>query len=357
MSESIPIYKDNILYSMLSGHNFYKISELYNTNNKTKHINAFHVKDNVFTDIRIVDNVNLNTNISIDLWRRYISNPPGTANILWPIDIVDISTKQTKSSSLCGTYGLVFSKNKLILKNEKLLKELVYDDVQLDWREKHIQNLIKSLLNELKLIYDFGYSLVSFDCRKISYGYDESKELKVLFDFSFSTVKLDQYDSYHNQKFLANDICVDFIPPWFKRDNVDKDYKKRDKANISAEYYSIAAILFRLMIGRMPYQGKLMSKFADAGYLMTLEENEEAHINLMEKYIENPIFIFDKNDDSNHIGDIGDDDMYVERWESLNTDVQNMFLHTFSKDILENHQRKLYTISDWICALEKLFQE
>lgn len=322
-------HRDRYLFSMISGYNFYQI-----TGRENNIVSAIHYNQDISVQIKIIKA----DKTSVDFWNKYISYPPNRKIFRWPIDIVNIT--ETPLASL-GNIGLVFRKQ--AFPKMEPLKKFVYNDNLLDWRNKEIQILILNFLDAIIELNSKSYSFIAFDVNRIFYDIN-TKE--VLFDFFTSTIKKDK--NVNDFSFLGNDIAIDFIAPWVQFDSIRF-------ANSQMEQYSLAALLFRLMIGRMPYQGNL---FSNRSLLMVEKSDyEEYHREMMEEYLAPPnVFIFDKNDDSNSIGLTLKEQEFVERWESLDEEIKSMFYNTFTHDSNKNGMSKaLYSAQQWKTAIIKSY--
>lgn len=321
--------KDKYLFSLLSGYNLYQI-----TGQENNVISAVHYNQDISVQIIIIKV----DRTRVDFWNKYISYPPNRKIFRWPIDIVSVT--DTPYSSL-GNIGLVF-KRKASLPMEPL-KKYVYNDEVLDWRNKEIQLLVSHLLDAIIELNKKQYSFIAFDVERIFVNI-ETKDL--YFDFFTSTIKRDK--QAENFNFLGNDIAIDFIPPWVKYDDIVF-------GNTKMEAYSLAALLFRLMIGRMPYQGSL---FSNRSLLMVENSDyEQYHREMMDEYLTPPnIFIFDQFDTSNEIGLTLKEKRIVERWDALSDELKGMFQHTFSHGADHSGvSQELYSAEQWKAAILKSF--
>ena len=314
----------NIYTSVFSGYNYYEpiennIEELLHCQSKEK----FNVVYKVLPDFPEHE------------WYKYISNPPLTFRVRWPIDII----KTQKENE----YGLVL-KNIIPPKYEKL-KNLVYDSYELDHRKESIRELTINIIDTLILLEKSGYIYNTYDSEKI---YFHPQTYDLIFDFSTSIIRNDCNTVFFS--FLYNDVSSDFMPPWVNIDESNKNYMTN--LNINSSNYSLAALLFRLMIGRLPYQGRLSDGIGD---LMVDDRDNEPliHKEMVKLYLKHPIFIFDKKNKINAIGDFGEEKKYIERWESLPFEVKKIFESVFISDNNENCSSSVITPNDWKKVLYK----
>lgn len=331
---------NEIFFSSLSGYNFYKADGRVGMS--AGHCSLIHCRSN---ENVILKSLKLNT-FREPMWRYFLSNPPISEQFLWPEDIV--SLKET-SLEKYGNYGLIF--DTASLGEIEPLKSIVYEDNRhtLDYRDTNIKKILLSLLNALVTLYDSGYVYNAYDINRIHFN---PKTMEVYFPFSTSTALLKVGKETFN--FFYNDVSIDFLPPWV---NVEKI----DNLNIDSADYSLAALLFRLMIGRLPYQGS--AQHGDVtGYLMkTVAEEQDhgaRHVQTIMQYRNVPVFIFDPNDSSNDPGVRSVDRAVIEKWESLPLDIKGAFQKTFSKENLncDYRGRKVVSLKEWDEMIRKLYK-
>ncbi|MBQ9414346.1 MAG: hypothetical protein IJU16_04380 [Clostridia bacterium] len=269
--------------------------------------------------------------IALDKWRYFIEYPVNIARYLWPVDIVEISD---------GKMGLVFRKR--AFPKMEPLKKLLYSPEQLNWRNESIQRVIRNILLAFDELHSGGYSYHAFDMERMFYNENTGD---ILIDFSMAMSR-HLFDRHHKDWVSAQNICIEFLPPWSK-------FREDGEFSLEDDYYSLAAMLFRLMIGRMPYQGRLMDGVGD---MMDRQRDidQGMHLIMVEYYHEHPVFIFDETDSSNHIGLYSHEEKIIEKWEDLPKTIQDMFRATFSKENIQNvWHRTLYSARDWMAAFEK----
>lgn len=333
------INKDTLLFSKISGSNLY----LIDNNDDGKRIFAHHFNDeNTTVDIKIVK---VNSE-NIDLWKKFVFNPPNIKYFRWPCDIVSI---ENTTFSKAGNLGLVFLKKDNYKKPLTPLKNVVYNDRLYgadNECEINMKNLLINILTALTDLEEKGFLFVSFDLEKM---YFNENDYSVYFDFPLSTVALDCNNINKKYNFFYDDISIDFIPPWAEYSNVLKVNKK-------FAYYSVAALLFKLLIGRMPYQGSL---FDGCGAIMSsiFDNDYNEHINRMKEYYKFPIFIFDDINKKNSIGVTAEEQDCVARYESLTSELRYMFANTFKIVADTNSSKELFSFEKWLKAIKSNFNE
>ena len=265
-------------------------------------------------------------------WRYFIEHPINIKHFFWPVDIVEITKEKI---------GLVFRKR--AFPKLKPIKQLLYSPELLNWENADIQNIVKSLLVALDELHSGGYAYHAFDMERIFYNESNGE---VLIDFSLAMSR-HYFDRQHVEPISPSDVQIEFMPPWSK-------FNERNFFSLEDDYYSLAAMLFRLLIGRMPYQGRRMD---GAGDIMDRQRDVDLgmHTRMFEHYRDNPVFIFDESDRSNSIGLFSHEEKIVGRWEKLPEEIKELFKEVFSKDNIEMNygSKKLYPERVWMNALER----
>ena len=93
-------------------------------------------------------------------------------------------------------------------------------------------------------------------------------------------------------------------------DALDKD--EHPQIDVFSEMFIVTSVLFRLLVGRLPFDGKVMSAEANGTGVV--------HEEWCRTYHRNADFIFDPRNDKNHIGTNATtlaDDVFVRNWENL----------------------------------------
>ncbi len=264
-------------------------------------------------------------------WKYFIQYPVDIRCYLWPIDAVALPN---------GNYGLIFRKR--AFPKLEPLKKVLYNPEALYWKNSGIQTLIKNLLNAFNILHQGGYAYHAFDIEKMYYNESTND---VLIDFSLGMSR-HMFEVQYASVSSFDDVRIEFLPPWVSiNDTVEM--------SLEDDYYSIAAMLFRLMIGRMPYQGRHMDGM---GYIMDRQRDidQGSHIQMFEHYRNNPVFIFDEDDTSNNIGLYSHEEKIIDKWDELPAEIKKMFIDVFGKANItaERGKRKLYSVQEWTDALE-----
>ncbi len=310
---------DGLLFSSLSGYNMYNPSK-YDSS-------MIHVLSNTEVTIKPVPKIN-----SIDIeqmWRDLIYMPIDIKSITWPIDILELDNQTT---------GLVFRKR--AFPKMEPLKNLLYNSDLLDWEKPSIKKLINNLLMVFNEIHSGGYLYRAFDMNHIYYN---ESSYEILIDFSIATSQNKVFSIKPN--IPVESVSIEFLPPWLS-------FSNRTDTTMTDELYSVAAMLFRLMVGRMPYQGRLMDGHGDIMDRFRDVDPSE-HIHMFEYYHDNPVFIFSPTNKTNSIGQVTSEEKFKNRWKKLPESIRKMFLHVFDEKHLTSENRDFYSVQEWINALSQ----
>lgn len=311
---------NNLIFSFISGYNYYIITDWKDDNL----CDAYHCVDETEVNIVFKD-----ITLKQDKWKQYIEYPPDVEMLEWPVDIV------VRYEERSERIGLVFRKKAY----PKLtsIKKILYNDLLLDWRKDNIRTIINNFLTKMDSIDKCGYFYHDFNLQKIKYD----DNYRIFIPFNLSITRSNEQNNY-KERIDKKELSIECIPPWIDW-NEEETYMGRECA-----YYSIAVILFRLMIGRMPYQGRFMDDWG--GIMNELKDTDETiHIQMFKEYIKQSVFIFEENS-LNSIGDITYEEKFVERWEQLPHDMQKMFIEVFShKNIISKEtERVVYSPEEWL---------
>ena len=340
MHHTFEMKQSTLIYSLASGYNFY----YYNSAERghvlrEREFILHHGKQKRRYYAEILPN-DIAEKFCHNHWISLIRKPVDTRNHLWPVDIVKINGED----ALVFPYRSELDKFRTINEsggspNEKLLSNLVEDsNYHMGLDEPKNLRFIKGFLSALCRFEKFCYAYHEFTYCNI-YIHEDTNE--VMFDFSYSTYPAT--DFLDGSKVAESRINPDYADVFY--------YHKTTKTlDLASDYFSVAAILFKLLIGILPYQGCLLE-----GEYNRTEEDHDSWIKL---YHKNPVFIFDPVDKRNEISETLGPDAYLDRWERLGTQLKQMFTDVFTTD---NALRKtkdpiFYPPSKWQEALARIIE-
>lgn len=311
-----------VYFSCLSGYNLYTpVFDQPST--------MVHLLSDTHVTVRSISNIGMDH--VENKWRYFIENPINIQRITWPVDILELEN---------GRMGLVFRKRGF--SKMEPLKTILYQSILLDWHTDRIKGLITNLLEVIREIHRGGYAYHAFDMEHIYYNPQNNE---ILVDFSIGMSQRGKTPA-DLAEVDPKEIAVEFIPPWVP-------FNERRAFSHTDDYYSLAAMLFRMMVGRMPYQGRGMDGMGDM--MDALRDTDwDEHQWMFSRYFKNPIFIFDPMDTSNNLGSVSSEGVFIERWNTLPDKIRAMFTDVFSKKNIElpYGEKILYSADEWIDALK-----
>lgn len=341
-------------FSVLEGNNYYKIPRDALERNDQEILSGIHVQSNIPVKIR---NIKRNQKTVSDnserlkWYRKIIWDIMPEEKYEWPIDVIEYGDPNN-----C-TRAFVFPTKpypKYIP-----LKELLYQEktsAKLDWRNKEIQTIIMNLLDIFSELHKNKFYYNDFDMNKIFY-HPESQQIFLRYTTNLriwqgriakpGVVKVKEVEFGNPDLVKVEDLAVEFLPPYLNG-------KKFYTGNI--DEYCITSLLFYLMIGRMPYEGKALTAFGEI-FDPNRDIDESLHRDYFEHYHNYPVFIFDIENDSNSLGPMWKNDLPRERWSNLSDEVKEMFQKSLGNLAPERRSEcRFYSLDDWMEALNKLWQ-
>ncbi len=307
------VKEQQYIFSLCSGHNFYipRVEQEYKILGKDKTV-IEHVKTGEFFYISTFP-PDADEAFNLRDRTQLIRKPVARKSHIWPVDIVALEDGEKVQRAL------VFPLRSLPAYGN--ISELLTNDMNMGWDLPWVQKFLKSFLDACESFADSGCAYHEFSYSNMFYN---KETFEVMFDFSFSSHKSDGL--FDRRKVPAERITSDFADTFYYTQEGEQ------KLDLASDFYSIAVILFKLLIGRLPYQGAVMEHEPN----LTPQE----HLSWLKVYHRNPYFIFDENDGTNHIGGetgFAKDEIFVDRWNGLPERLKQMFCDVFRT---ENALRK-----------------
>lgn len=318
-------------YSAISGFNYYYLSPDSSTA-EGKQI-ALHGQSDVSVYLQPVGSgAHSSKRQQIGLYRQQILRPMPQKNFEWPIDLIRCRPNEEDG----GKEQMYFVFPQRPFLRYQPIKKLLYqnrDSDVLDWRNPKIEKIIKNFLTVLDSLHQSGYRYNDFSIERIVYN-EETGDVLLRHT---PAISVGSGASEENER---ADIAIEFAPPF--------DCGETD-------YFSAAAIVFRLMIGRLPYEGKGLANYGTVFDPIKDRENDALmHQNYFEHYQNYPCFIFDPDDDSNHLAPMQENNRPRERWEALPNEIKQMYLNSLGcADESKRSRIRLYTPRQWLTELER----
>ncbi|MCL1902820.1 MAG: hypothetical protein FWF94_00190 [Oscillospiraceae bacterium] len=261
-------------------------------------------------------------------WFNIIRNPINIKGYLWPADIIDLSGNSFKKD-----YALLMPLKSGLGGYESMCDSLTNTSLtSADIDTEANAALVKSLIEAWCGLDGVNYLYHEFSFNNMFYNMDN----EVIFDFSFSAHEYS--DLSDGARVSMSRINPDYTDVYYYQ-------IKSTKMDVISDYFSMAVILFRLLTGRLPYQGRLL----EGVHNITKQDHSE----WIRKYHRYPIFIFDENENVNRISSTeAYPEKYVKRWLALHPVVRGMFAAVFKTDnALRQIPPIFYTPHDWRNAL------
>lgn len=266
-------------------------------------------------------------NDSVSKWREIINNP-AHKSFFWPVDIISIPDRETGYVwfSLvypCKSVAPVVSFSNFTTSSE-------YMGVESPIAKQLAKNIVDAFVN----FYNHSYLYNIWDNNNF---FVNTKDHTLIVSFSDVT---DIISGENKAEIIMEDYFTEYTDPY--------GYNNEFKYDSISEMYSLAAMIFRILVGRYPYEGALMDGNMKSSELEIFQWKKE--------YISHPIFIFDDSDKRNSIGDFDHERIFLWRWDSLTNELRKMFSDIFQeKNVLrQNSSVVSYTPYDWNEALKKL---
>lgn len=304
-------------------------------------------------------------------YERLIANPPLSNQIIWPHDIVLLSENTGRDVSLMVANNYqVFSED---VKNDLSLYALLFpcgNDSVISGINCSMQEYIEDIRRKNgpvscnytnSLIRLLSYSMVYAIYEINRYGY-------LYYDIDMSRFFLDNNGrfvlDFSNMLYTNAEICMvnsgkSFVeePDEFPMTYVEpalfqtRSQMQQDNQNkillpdYAAQNYSLSALLFQLFFDIHPYNGRLYETYD--------ESSKMKRYNKCEAYLNNPIFIFDRENKSNRI----EDDRYQTKfWQDCPEVLKNIFLNVFDIDnsTRRNSKYSYPTPIEWLNLLSEI---
>lgn len=313
------VNEDSIYMSMISSYNLYiDAGEFINTISCNDALLVKHI--NSGEQYYCVKIKNLGFNYALTVWQKIILKPAGK-NFFWPVDIINMVNDNASEDVFCLVFPCKY------FPEVNALSELSKQNNYLGLEHSHIKSIVIELLKAFKSLHGCSYLYNIWDENNLFVSKNDDS---LLIPFSEAmTVNADK---------KATKIGSDY---YFTAYTDPYAYDNKYKYDLKSELYGLAAMLFRLLIGKYPYEGSLMDGIPKATPSEMLYWKKE--------YISHPIFIFDENDRRNSIGDFEHERIYLRRWNSLSIELKNMFTDVFNEsNILRKKDNVVSFMSqDW----------
>ena len=150
--------------------------------------------------------------------------------------------------------------------------------------------------------------------------------------------------------FVEEEYFSEVVDPYHYANRSKNDQGKEIYVYDSlSENYAFVSMLFRLLIGLYPYEGPMMDEYE---YNLDSAENKD----WIFKYIQTPVFIFDREDKSNSIEMYNKNRVHRERWSQLTERLREMFSNSLVQANVMRINKFIYSPKEWRLAVEEAFR-
>lgn len=312
------------LYSVCSGYNYYTVEDRsINVLGAERRIIRHFKTGEEYCYIDIAENRNY-----IDHWIKMIRHNVECSHISWPVDIIEHDEK----------YALVFP-YEYVPRKLRPLKELFTGKVigdSITWGKAHFE-LMSDFLNAMIALDEAGYAYYGLSDDHCIYFNDKNK---IFIGFT-------KYITWSDHAFVVDVHGIDhqYADPFFYTED------SKGRMDLLSMYHTVSVFLFRLLIGKLPFDGHIMAAIPDRG--------EYEWINY---YHKNSIyFIFgDEADDkcANLLGEMADEEDYINRWQALSPEMRDYFSRVFQhKNVMRECTPFYVTPQQWKQILTPWFEQ
>lgn len=283
--------------------------------------------------------INTPKNISVNSffknkWQRIIDTPCND-QFIWPIDLILLS----ESNPQCYlVYNFVSDSIYKSLSKLSLTQD-VYG-----YENKSAQLISLELMKALMFLEENRFLFIGLDDDSVFVNNDRTRILLPLHELMIPDDTKEIY-------FTQNDFFSEVIDPFsYHNGRILKSRNKIYTYDKNSENFAFVSILFKLMIGIYPFEGPFVSGFE-------YNVNSAANIEWINRYLQNPVFVFDPVDTSNSISMYNKNIVHCKRWNEISEELRKMFMEFFNHN---NVMRSIsptiqYSAEQWYNTLQTAF--
>ena len=251
---------------------------------------------------------------------------PANESFFWPVDLVEV-TDANNRTEMCFVFPCRYESKRVAL------SELSKNENFLGVEKNYIKTLLQNIINAFNSLYKNEYLYHLWDDNII---YVNENDYSVLLPFSDKL----SFGLDSKRKLSLSEYHTEFIDPYAFRYKTAYDFH--------SEMYILASLIFRLLIGRFPYEGSLMDGIT--------KDTDSEFQQWVQKYTSQPVFIFDKYDKRNALGTFSNEEIYINRWAMLTDEIRTMFLTFFEESNIMRKNDKIVTYlpNQWKRVIDKL---
>lgn len=203
-----------------------------------------------------------------------------------------------------GEGGYVYVYRNLPVKNVQNLKDSIEQRNVAEEPEDAARavRIVRRIVQDAARFYRCGYAYYGWYAERI---YCDREGGQIFYDECSSTAMPEP-----EHPFPEEDLALLYCDPF------------RTSYGADLDYFSLAVLLFYVLIGKYPYDGRLMD---GVGRATPVEQSAWYHI-----YRKNCIFIFDPENRVNSVGTFAHEAQFGNRWLRLPEDVRTVFTEIFT---------------------------
>lgn len=289
-------------------------------------------------------------------WDKYIRQyeqgiyaRPDLEHVIWPVDLVSLHGHELTVNYVEHTFGLPTDEIKNHTAGDTVLlfpyknygiAKTAADELKevkkISWKEPRIRELLVRIPEAFQKLNEAGYLNMDFDFSHLYLRDDKS----IMFEYTNLMMPLNATPAQGREALCKGEYPYEFAEPALVQGTLRLP-------DLNMQNYSLTAMLFYLMIGRMPYDGPLLLGLTD--------NNEVEHEHRYEVYHKTPVFIFDPQDSSNHLGEFAADQKVIDLWEELPEQIRELFTQTLTQqNALRKREVSNPSPAQWLECLQLL---
>lgn len=265
-------------------------------------------------------------------YRNRINCPPNRSHILWPVDMLNLDDKDIECSMYVsqeytdtptdihlrgGNLGLLFPYGgyPTMINGLRRLQQIG----SLTWKKPEVRKIASQIIKAIENINRCGYVYEDIHLSRIFFMDNDEVYL------NFSGLALSMEDVFSNDAISTCSIQGNEYPIEFADPAVYRGLHKT--LDFQAQNFSLTALLFYLLMGQYPYDGRLLTGYVDDGI--------QHHYVKFRDYIKMPIFIFDPDDKQNALGAFAEEEAVIDLWKELPNQLKTVFISTLRQSNAE----------------------
>lgn len=286
-------------------------------------------------------------------YKRLVTSPPSRVHLLCPSDLIQFSDEQADKCSLfvAQEYTDIAAPSDIsaescavlfpyggypnMLNGIRKLSQLK----QKNWENQEIRRMAIEIVTALEDINRSGYVYSDMHLSRFFF----TEEGTVYLNFSNLLFPFQNLRSY------AGDVLCEAEDNLYPIEFADPAVVQRSSRSFDfqSQNYSLCALLFYLFLGQYPYDGRLLTGYADGSI--------QEHYIKFRDYHKMPVFIFDPDDRRNALGAFDEEQQVIDLWNALPEPLPQMFTTVLRREnALRQTRNDNPTPSMWLQCFREL---